>query len=338
MGWCSGSWLESRHLESAGVPGFQTQNGKSGRVTEEVLHDSDEALLENLHLVEGAYFKRAAALLFHDNPEKFALGAYIKIGFFITNDDLRYQDEIHGSLFDQVEKTLDLLFSKYMKAYISYEGIQRIEKFLFPKLALREALLNAVIHKDYSSGAPIQLSVYEDHIVLWNSGQLPHEWTLERLLGKHPSEPYNPLLANAFFRSGYIEAWGRGIEKINGECLQHGILPPVYDDSLSGLMLTFQAEEKQLAQALDHEKALPEVASAKNRENSSEKTREKTREKILALIQQNPQMTTTELTETLGITMKGIEWQITQLKKRGFLRRIGPKKGGHWEVLKSGGH
>jgi ATP-dependent DNA helicase RecG len=62
--------------------------------------------------------------------------------------------------------------------------------------------LNAVVHKDYSSGIPIQISVYEHQIVLWNSGHLPPGWTLERFLGKHASIAPNPLLANAFFRSG----------------------------------------------------------------------------------------------------------------------------------------
>ena len=74
-------------------------------------------------------------MLFLDNPERYVSGAYIKIGFFVTDDDLRYQDEIHGNLFSQAENTLDLLFSKYLKAYISYRGIQRLEKFLFPYLA-----------------------------------------------------------------------------------------------------------------------------------------------------------------------------------------------------------
>jgi ATP-dependent DNA helicase RecG len=185
--------------------------------------------------------KRAACLLFSDRPERYVSGAWIKIGFFVTDDDLRYQDEIHGNLFEQVEKTLDLLHVKYFKAYISYKGIQRRETFLFPEGALREALLNAIVHKDYSSGVPIQISVYDDKIVLWNPGQLPPGWTLERLLGKHPSNPPNPLLANAFFRSGYIESWGRGIEKIRRECREHDIEPPVYDFEMSGLMLTFHA-------------------------------------------------------------------------------------------------
>jgi len=174
---------QGRHWDDAPVPGFditdcsrsglqlfRTKAAKSGRVSEEVLHDSDDALLENLQLREGRYLRRAASLLFSDQPEKFVPGAYIKIGFFVTDDDLRYQDEIHGNLFVQVEKTLDVLLSKYLKAYISYEGIHRVETFLFPVQALREALLNAVVHKDYGSGIPIQISVYEHQIVVWNPG------------------------------------------------------------------------------------------------------------------------------------------------------------------------
>ena len=136
---------QGRHWDDAPVPGFDTadcsQSGlqlfrtraaNSERVSEEVLHDSDDALLENLQLREGRYLRRAAPLLFTDQPEKFVPGAYIKLGFFVTDDDLRYQDEIHGNLFAQVEKTLDVLLVKYLKAYISYEGIHRVETFLFP--------------------------------------------------------------------------------------------------------------------------------------------------------------------------------------------------------------
>jgi ATP-dependent DNA helicase RecG len=67
-------------------------------------------------------------------------------------------------------------------------------------------LLNAVSHKDYSGGVPIQISVYKDKLMIWNEGQLPENWTIETLLEKHASKPFNPDIANAFFRSGYIES------------------------------------------------------------------------------------------------------------------------------------
>ncbi len=182
---------------------FRKRALKSKRIEEEVLTDSNVHLIENLQLKEGVYLKRAAVLLFHPKPENFVPGAYIKIGFFESDSELVYQDEIHGNLFEQIEKTTDLLFTKYIKATISYEGLQRVETYDYPKEALREALLNAISHKDYSSGVPIQISVYKDKIMLWNDGQLPDNWTVENLLKKHPSKPYNPDIANAFFRSGY---------------------------------------------------------------------------------------------------------------------------------------
>jgi ATP-dependent DNA helicase RecG len=164
---------------------FKQKAVGSGRMDRTVLRDSRTDILENLELSEKHYLKRAACLLFSDKPERYVSSAWIKIGFFITDDDLRYQDEIHGNLFEQVEKTLEILHTKYLKAYISYEGVQRLETFLFPYGALREALLNAIIHKDYSSGVPIQISVYDDKLVIWNPGQLPQGWTLKRLMGMH---------------------------------------------------------------------------------------------------------------------------------------------------------
>ncbi len=172
--------------------------------------------MENLHLIdEDGYLIRAAMLAFYKDPERWVTGSYIKIGYFGKSDaDLKYQDEVHGSLIEQIDKTIDLVYTKYLKALIYYDGIQRIEQFMFPQEAFREILLNAVVHKDYSACNPIQISVYEDKIYIWNDGEMPSELdSTEKLFEKHSSKPYNPKLANVFFKSGMIEAWGRGLTK-----------------------------------------------------------------------------------------------------------------------------
>ncbi len=335
---------QGKHWDAVPVPGFtekqcsqnaldlfKTRAARSGRVDEHVLNDDLPALLENLQLTEGAYLKRATALLFADKPEKYVSGAYIKIGYFVTDDDLRYQDEIHGHLFAQVEQTIETLKRKYLKAYISYEGLQRVETYLFPFDALREALLNAVVHKDYSSGIPIQISVYDHQIVIWNPGCLPDNWTIERLLGKHPSAPFNPLLANTFFRSGYIESWGRGIEKIQQACQQHNIPKPVFDFGMAGLMLTFQANPKHMQAALV-ESGLGEGIS-KGSPKSSPKSSPKTEEQILELIRANSTITTEQLGDEIGISKRAVLKQISKLKELKRLERIGAAKGGHWQVI-----
>jgi len=215
---------------------FKKRGVRSKRLDENNLTDNNERLLENLKLTEnlptgqsGSYLKRAAILLFHPDPEKFVTGAYIKIGYFENSADLIFQDEIHGNLFEQIEKTLDILFTKYIKAIISYEnGINRIETYEYPREAVREALLNAIAHKDYSGLTPIQIRVYKDRIMIWNEGHLPEDWTINNLLKEHSSRPFNPDIANAFFRSGYIESWGRGISKMTELCVAIGLPKPSY--------------------------------------------------------------------------------------------------------------
>jgi ATP-dependent DNA helicase RecG len=221
---------------------FRKRAIKSHRIEESILTDSNEHLIDNLQLRENNFLKRAALLLFHSKPENFVSGAYIKIGYFESDDDLKYQDEVHGNLYEQIEKTIDLLFSKYIKSEISYEGINRVEQYEYPKAAIREALLNAVAHKDYSGNTPIQISVYSDKIIFWNEGVLPENWTIQNLLTKHPSKPYNPDIANALFRSGYIESWGRGMLKMIKECERAQIPQPIYAYDMSGFWVTFNKE------------------------------------------------------------------------------------------------
>lgn len=174
----------------------------------------------------------------HPQPQKYITGSYIKIGFFESDDELRFQDEVKGNLLNQAETALDLLRTKYDVAAISYENGSRVEKSSFPQDAIREAVLNAIAHKDYSSGIPIQISVYRDKIIIWNEGQLPENWTVEKLKHKHPSKPFNPDIANTLFRAGYIESWGRGTIKIIKACKEHNIAPPIFSNIPTDFQVT----------------------------------------------------------------------------------------------------
>ncbi len=333
---------QGRHWDDVPMPSFKPQHcsanalklfkqkaKQSGRMSDAVLKDGREFLFENLELVDTHGLRRAACLLFSDHPQKYFAGSWIKIGYFASNDDLRYQDEVNGNLFEQIEKAMDLLQTKYLKAYITYQGIQRVENFLYPSDALREALINAVVHKDYASAVPIQISVYEDKICLWNPGQLPDGWTMKRFLGKHPSKPHNPLLANTFFRAGYIEAWGRGIDKIKKECQELGIPKPMYDFEMSGLMITFNANP-------DHIKAAGSqtAGSVKTSVETRVETRAKTPVKILQLLQSHPEMTLAQVAANISKSLSAVERASSKLVKDGQLKYVGPQKGGHWEVSK----
>ena len=245
-------------LSESALNRFRKEAARSGRVDEGVLKDKTEHLLHDLRLIdEDGHLNRAALLLFHPDPERFVFGAYIKIGFFRDDKgNLEFQDEIHGALMEQVDKAMDLIKSKYLIYRISYEGISRRETPQFPVEAIRESLMNAVAHKDYASAVPVQISVFPDHITFWNAGQLPENWT---------SSPYNPLIANAFFRSGDIESWGRGYKRILEAVSAYKLLPPRLE-MLSGLMITYYTDIRSqlLAQRVD-ERYIPVIEyAAKN--------------------------------------------------------------------------
>jgi len=161
--------LDSRTFEY-----FRKKAIKRKRLEPELLEESDKSLIGKLLLTDGDYLKRASVLLFHPKPEKYVAGSYIKIGYFKSDSDLIYQDRVDGSIIEQVDKTIDLIFTKYLKAYISYDGIQRVETYPVSQLAFREALINAIVHKDYGSLTPIQISVYDDKLLIWNAGELDY--------------------------------------------------------------------------------------------------------------------------------------------------------------------
>ncbi|WP_418537570.1 ATP-binding protein [Odoribacter laneus] len=305
--------LSIADLSGEALRRFCRQAAKSNRVDAEVLNDSVEHLLHDLHLIDDitGLLKRAAILLFHPDPEKYISGAYIKIGFFrTTDDDLAFQDEIHGPLMLQVDRAIDLLTTKYLTYAITYEGFTRQEKPAFPASALRETLLNAIAHKDYADAAPIQVSVYPDHIVFWNAGQLPDNWTLENLLQKHPSRPHNPDIANALFRSGDIETWGRGFRKIIQSTLEQKQLPPQIDYQ-SGMMLTFYSDTRsQLsAEGLD--------------ENSI---------RVIQYVLQNGSITNTEVKQLLNVSKPTATRILQSLQSK--LERIGLTGKGTSYILK----
>ena len=119
--------------------------------------------------------------------------------------DIIYRDDIHGPLIMQTDKAIDILYTKYFKALISYEKLQRTETYMLPMGIIRELLLNPINHKQYEKGVPIQISVFEDHIELFNVGIWPESIPVDALYQRHESIPYNPKIADVFYRAGEIE-------------------------------------------------------------------------------------------------------------------------------------
>jgi len=307
-------------FESDAFKAFRRKAVASARLTAKDLEITDEMLLRNLRLMEGDYFKRAALLLFHQDPENWVPGAYLKIGYFENSVDLLHQDEIHGPLITMADKAEDLVYLKYFKGIISYEGLQRIENYPIPRQAFREAVLNAIIHRDYSTGNPIHIHIYPDKVLIYNDGKLPETWTVEDLFLPHTSKPYNPLIAGTFFRSGQIEAWGRGVEKITEACKSWGKPEPFYRIRANEVMIGFNTN----------------VIIAKNIvDNIVDNVGVNTKQiKIMELMQANPKITAKLIAQTVGIAPRNVQANIQSLKALGLVERIGSAKGGYWKIKK----
>ena len=220
---------------------FRREAIRSKRMTQADLDMSDAELLDNLGLLKDGKLTRAAVLLFHRMPQKWMFGTYTKIGRFGKNSDLQYQDEVIGSLFLQAERVIELIYLKYLTAPVTYENMTRIETYPFPKEAVREAVYNALVHSRWSSGIPVQIRIEDDAMYISNECVFPSDWTVDSLLQRHQSRPYNPRIASAFFRAGYIESWGRGIQKIMDVCSEYGTPMPEYIVHPEDIMLKLSA-------------------------------------------------------------------------------------------------
>lgn len=160
--------------------------------------------------------------------------------------------------------------------------------------------------------------------------------TLKTLLAEHPSIPYNPAIANTFFRGGEIETCGRGIQRIFATCKAEGTPKPVVSYQGNDLWIEFPFAKSYLQTISNNEnknEKLDEKVDEKLDEKVGEKLR-KNRARIFGLLQSNPQITVTEISEQLRISRTAVDKNIQILKKDGWVKRVGPAKGGHWEVLK----
>jgi len=195
-------------------------------------------IFDKLRLTENGQLKRAAIILFAKDPGRFYPNIFVKIGRFAKNDaDLRFQEVEEGNIIMLLRNVLAQLNHKFLTRQIEFEGMYRIEKGEYPMPALREMLLNALVHRNYM-GSFTQIRVYDDKINIWNDGTLPEGISLEALWRSHSSKPRNPLIADVCFKGGLIDAWGRGTIKIIETCKEAELPEPELIERDGGFLVT----------------------------------------------------------------------------------------------------
>ncbi len=222
-------------IDEESVQNFIKDTIKSGRMFD-VSDLSIPELFDKLRLTVNGKLKRAALILFAIDPNKFYPNVIVKMGRFGYDDaDLRFQELEEGNIIQLLKAVPEQLNYKFLTKNITFEGLLRIEKGPYPEPALREMLLNALVHRSYM-GAAVQLRVYDNKLSLWNQGNLPDEISYESLKHHHISSPRNPLIADICFRAGYIDSWGRGTLKIINTCKLFGLPEPTIT-ALNGRIL-----------------------------------------------------------------------------------------------------
>jgi len=205
-----------------------------------------EALMR-LKLLKKAKPTNAALLLFGKNPDYFFMQSEVKCIRFKGNDVTGHMIDfkiIKGDIISQLKKIEDFIFEHIpMAAWIENRKLQRQEKWLYPPKAIREALANALAHRNYESQSKVQIRIFDDRIEFWNPGKLPQGWSVDTLKHRHDSIPKNPLIARIFFFIKYIEEIGTGTNKIVKWCVDWG-LPEADFDSLGTSIIVIIRQNK----------------------------------------------------------------------------------------------
>jgi len=283
-------------------------------------------ILEKLQLTEGKMLKRAALCLFGNNPGKFYPNVEVRIGRFGKDaTDLRFQEVVKGNLVQMLDEVQIQLNNKFLVRQVSFEGMQRIEKETYPVAALREMLLNALVHRTYM-GAHVQLRVFDDRLSIWNEGTLPNGLTIDDLKKEHNSRPRNPKIAKACFIAGYIDTWGRGTLKVIQACKEAGLAEPQIVETNGGISVTlFQKEFRKYSE---------DVRKMFGRR--SEEIRKKfgrNVEMTFNVIVANPEYSAEKIAQELKISPRTVEKHQAKLKEAGVIERTGSTKTGYWEII-----
>jgi len=278
--------------------------------------DSVEKIFLNLKLFdENKKITNAGILLFGKEPQKKFISATVRVGRFKNSTHIVDTVVIEGNLFKQVDEVMNAI-KKHLNVRFEIKGVVRQDVWDYPLEALREAVINALIHRDYLSTAEIQIKIYDDRIWIWNPGKLPPQIKLEELKKEHSSYPRNPLIANAFYLAGFIERWGSGTKRMVQLCMEQGLPEPEYKEEFGGFSVYFYKDiytEENLRKMGLNERQI----------------------RAVMYVKQKGKITNKEYQMINGIKERMATLELNQLVERGIFRRVGTTgKGTFYAIAK----
>lgn len=275
------------------------------------LSDPPRRVLENLKLLRNGKLTKGGALLFAKDPQRAVVSGQTHIGRF-KSGTIEDDRMVEGNLWQQLDAAMEA-FRTYLQKRVevkvtelTLKGLQNIQTWEYPLDALREAVINALIHRDYAALGNVEVRVYEDSILVRSPGGLPKQITVAQLREpKHSSFPRNPLLARAFFLAGHIEQWGTGTTKIIHLCRAQGLPDPVFEDEGGSVLVTFQKDV-----------LTPERLKSLG-------LNERQRKAVLHLKEHGGDIGNKEYQEITGAPKRTASMDLTDLAERGILERTG---------------
>jgi len=280
------------------------------------IKDDPITVLKKHNLLRDGGITFGCYLLF--NKEEY-LFTDINAGLFQSETIIKDGAVISGDLFQEIDDVLTFITKHINKEFIITGKPEREDRWDYPLDALREIVINMIVHRDYRSPSNSIIKIFPDRIELYNPGKLMPGVTVDHLLhGDYRSVARNKQIARIFKEANEIEQYGSGIKRIINSCLAYNLPHPKFEEIAVGVMVTvFKTTQK---------------TGVKTVVKTKIKTKVKTGEAILTLIRENPSITRGELATHLNLTTNGIDWNLSKLKKEGRLKRIGPDKGGYWEI------
>ncbi len=280
-------------------------------------------LLENLSLIKDNKIKNAGVLIFSEDITRFFPQATINCVFFRGKDRHTILDrqEYSGDINSNYEKSFNFVQSKLNTEYI-IKGGPRQEVLELPEDALREAILNAIVHRDYFiKGANIQINIYSNRIEIISPGGLVKGMTVKDL-GKK-SLTRNNLLFGLMQRMDLVEKSGTGYLRMKRALKKYKLSAPIIETNKYWFSVIFKRPDLQKMTIKERLELSVGV----------EKSVEKSVEKIVNLIKKDSNITQKKLSEKIGLSRRGVEKNIKILKDKKIIKRVGPDKGGHWEII-----